>query len=119
MKSQVEPLAKQTADTMYTLVGQSAMSIPKGWSDPLEQHSPSRVLTELGRTAALSLTGGLSDGFGAAKREQGDRSEGCGDIHLTLNVTGAIGDPSSVGEALVQPVVSALARIYRRAAREG
>jgi hypothetical protein len=72
---------------------------------------------ELGRTAAESLTGGLSGGFEKAERN-GDRSGG-GDISVILNVNGAIGDPSAVGEAMVQPVVRELTRIFRRVAREG
>jgi hypothetical protein len=59
----------------------------------------------------------LSGGFEKAEKS-GDRS-GAGDINVTLNVNGAVGDPSAVGEAMVQPVVRELTRIFRRVAREG
>lgn len=118
MKSQVEPLTAKTAETMTMLSTTAAQSLQSGWQETLQQHSPSRVLLELGRTAAESLTGGLSGGFEKAGREGGDRSVG-GDINVTLNVNGAVGDPSAVGEALVQPVVRELTRIFRRVAREG
>jgi hypothetical protein len=117
MKSQVEPLTAKTAETMTMLSTTAAQSLQSGWQETLQQHSPSRVLLELGRTAAESLTGGLSGGFEKAEKS-GDRS-GAGDINVTLNVNGAVGDPSAVGEAMVQPVVRELTRIFRRVAREG
>jgi hypothetical protein len=117
MKSQVDPLTAKTAETMTMLSTTAAQSLQSGWQETLQQHSPSRVLLELGRTAAESLTGGLSGGFEKAEKS-GDRSGG-GDINVILNVNGAIGDPSAVGEALVQPVVRELTRIFRRVAREG
>ncbi len=116
-KEQTANLAAATSGNLFQLSAQSAQSLVDGWRSTMQQHSPSKVLLELGRTAAESLTGGLSGGFDKAERS--DRSGGGGDIQVVLNVSGAIGDPSAVGEALVQPVVSALARIYRRAAREG
>jgi len=117
MKSQVDPLTAKTAETMTMLSTTAAQSLQSGWQETLQQHSPSRVLLELGRTAAESLTGGLSGGFEKAEKS-GDRS-GAGDINVTLNVNGAVGDPSAVGEAMVQPVVRELTRIFRRVAREG
>jgi hypothetical protein len=119
MKSQVDPLTAKTAETMTMLSTTAAQSLQSGWQETLQQHSPSRVLLELGRTAAESLTGGLSGGFEKAGREGGDRSGGGGDIQVILNVNGAVGDPSAVGEAMVQPVVRELTRIFRRVAREG
>ena len=109
-------LSERTNAAMYSLGEQAAMSVESGWRGALQQNSPSRVLLELGKTAAQSLAGGF-EGESTGTPSPGWSGFGSPQINMTLNVQGG-GDPSSVAEAVRPVIVSEMTAVFRRLAQE-
>ena len=81
----------------------------------LEQHSPSRVLTGLGRQAGESLVDGLNTGMGGSPDKAGSGSGGRLSVgEININVALMAGDPDALRQAIREPLTAEITDLFER-----
>lgn len=114
------PPARERLASEMNLLGESAAnSVKNGWQMALEQHSPSRVLTGLGRQAGESLVDGLNNGMGGSPDKVGSGGGGRVSVgSININVATMAGDPDALRQAIREPLIAEVTDILERLSRE-
>mgnify|MGYP000620810975 CR=1 FL=1 len=111
------PIRERTQTEMTELGYTAANSVKTGWQTALEQHSPSKVLLGLGRTAAESLVDGLNGGMDNPREGQGGGGRlSIGEVNVNVTAVGT--DPDALRQAIREPLIAEMTDVFERLSRE-